>query len=264
MSKRNAVLLIGCGRMGSAIARTLATKHDVYAFDPLADVPPNVNRIDSLHSPSLPSALYVFLAVKPQSLESSASQLSDLAQPGRVFISILAGITLERLSEILGDEVPIIRAMPNTPVAIGHGITAATASRTLTQDETNDVSDMLELLGDFLWIDRERDLDIVTAMSGSGPAYFFRFAEALLRAGIVQGLPDFQAEKLIRQTFIGAARLCEAEALSFEKLREEVTSPGGTTEAGLTIMAENAIIDRLADKIVREAATRSRELAKAH
>lgn len=252
------VLMIGCGRMGGAIARALTASHRVLAFDPhAATLPDGVERAPSLAGAA--GCTIVILAVKPQSFTGIAPELPYLAAPGTLFLSIMAGIPLARLRAAVGGEVGLVRAMPNTPAAIGHGITAAVASDNVTPTQRDAVAAILAPTGPLLWLDGEGDLDAVTALSGSGPAYFFRFTEALVQAGMAEGLSAEIATRLARQTFIGAARLAELETAGLDELRRQVTSPGGTTAAGLGVM--DGDIDILAEQMVRAAAARSRELA---
>ncbi|MFV3075257.1 pyrroline-5-carboxylate reductase [Niveispirillum fermenti] len=254
------ILMIGCGRMGGAIAQALAPACRVLAFDPHADhLPAGVERLESLSGAG--ACAVVVLAVKPQGFDAIAPALASLAGPGSVILSIMAGITLERLSAAAGTGAALVRAMPNTPAAIGCGITAAVASPAVTARQRAAVTRTLEATGQVLWLEDEGDLDAVTALSGSGPAYFYRFAEALIQAGMERGLDAETATRLARQTFIGAARLAEVDGVPLVELRRQVTSPGGTTAAGLAVMEADGAIDALAGQVVRAAARRSRELS---
>lgn len=255
------VLLIGCGRMGGALAKAMVCERRVLAFDPQADLPDGVERLVSLDVTTLPKALTVILAVKPQTFKTISESLSPLAQDGRQFLSIMAGTTLGQLERVFGKTAPIVRSMPNTPASIGFGITAAVASASTRPEHRAEASRILESAGQLVWLDTESDLDAVTAVSGSGPAFFFRFAEAMIAAGVREGLSEAVATQLVRQTFIGAARLCEADPAPLSRLREQVTSPGGTTAAGLGAMNAARTVDLLASAVVSAAAVRSRELA---
>ena len=260
MADHNPVLMIGCGRMGGAIARALAPTRTVMAFDPHAILPEGVVKVERLEDADLPDALTVVLAVKPQAFGDMAGTLAPLAGPDRLFVSIMAGISLDGLASVFGEDAAIVRTMPNTPASIGHGITAAVASAKVGAAQREAVSEMMRAAGKVVWLESEADIDAVTAVSGSGPAYFFRFTEALVRAAMAEGLAEEAAMELARQTFIGAARLAEADPQSLADLRKQVTSPGGTTAAGLAIM--DGGIDALVEQVVRAAAARSRELAK--
>lgn len=261
---RTPVLMIGCGRMGGAIAKALLPSRRVMAFDPKADLPDGVERRDTLAPASLPEALTIMLAVKPQMAAALAGDLAKLSGPGRLFVSIMAGLSLKTLEGMIGENAAIVRAMPNTPAAIGHGVTAAIALPHASDAQRQTVADVFRATGELVWVQEETDLDAVTAVSGSGPAYFFRFAEALILAGMAEGLSEDLARTLVRQTFAGAARLAQIEpATPLSALRVNVTSPGGTTAAGLEAM-ERAGIDVLAQRTVQAAAQRSRDLARSN
>jgi pyrroline-5-carboxylate reductase len=257
-----AVLLVGCGRMGSAMARGWAGAHRVLVYDPMAaEHPAGTERIDSLNARDLPDGLVVVLAVKPQVFPSVAPLLSAIAARDPLFLSIMAGTTLAELSEALGGTGRMVRTMPNTPAAIGCGITAAVAGPGLHEGDADVADGLLRATGEVVWLDAEGDLDAVTAVSGSGPAYFFRFTEALAAAGAEAGLAPELAMRLARSTFAGAAALARADSAELAELRRQVTSPGGTTAAGLAQMDADGAIDRLLQAVVDAAAGRSRELS---
>lgn len=256
------VLLVGCGRMGSAMARGWAGSEEIFVLDAFAEaLPDGTRRIDSVETIA-PVDLVVVLAVKPQTFASLAPSLRSLATGGALFVSIMAAITLADLRAALGGTQRIVRAMPNTPAAIGRGITAAAAGRTIDETARSRVETLLAPTGAFLWLDDEAQMDAVTAVSGSGPAYFFRFTEALALAGEKAGLPPSLAMRLARATFIGAAALAEQDEAALADLRHQVTSPAGTTAAGLAEMNRDNAIDQLAEAVVDAAATRSRALAR--
>lgn len=256
-----AVLLVGCGRMGGAMARGWAGREAIFVLDPLAEaLPEGARRVEALETLAGEN-LVVVLAVKPQIFGTLGPSLRPLADGSALFVSIMAGITLAQLGEALGGVQRIVRAMPNTPAAIGRGITAAAPGAAITPADRARVDQLLAPTGALLWLDDEAQMDAVTAVSGSGPAYFFRFTEALARAGEGAGLPPPIAMQLARATFTGAAALAEQEAAELAALRQQVTSPGGTTAAGLGEMDRGDAIDRLAAAVVDAAAARSRELA---
>lgn len=254
------VLLIGCGRMGGAMARGWAGAYRVLVFDPmLPTLPEGAERLDSLDAVDADGELAVVLAVKPQMFDTLAEALRPLAARGALFLSIMAGIPLGRMEAEFGSS-RIVRAMPNTPAAIGKGITAAVAGPVLRDGDMAAVDTLLAPTGAVVWLDDEAQIDAVTAVSGSGPAYFFRFTEALAAAGAEAGLPPALAMQLARATFSGAAALADADPAELDELRRQVTSPGGTTAAGLAEMDAGGAIDQLARKVVEAAAARSREL----
>jgi pyrroline-5-carboxylate reductase len=256
----SAILLIGCGRMGGALARGWSGTHEVIIFDPQAEAPPGTRRIERIDAGDLPAELVVVLAVKPQMLDSALPAIRPLAERGDLILSIMAGVTLNGLGDRLGGTRRIVRSMPNTPAAIGHGITAAVTGSSVSADDRTLIDTLLRAVGAVVWLDEEADLDAVTAVSGSGPAYFFRFTEALAKAGEAAGLPADIAMRLARATFTGSAALAAARPETLAELRVEVTSPGGTTAAGLARMDADGAIDRLAAETVAAAAARSREL----
>lgn len=247
--------------MGSALARGWAGRHRVQVFDPMAgELPDGTERATTLNDIEAANELTIVLAVKPQVFGSLAQDLRALAACDALFVSIMAGITLKRLSNALGS-ARVIRAMPNTPAAIGRGITAAVAARDCRTEDIATADALLLPTGPVVWLDNENQIDAVTALSGSGPAYYFRFTEALAAAGAAAGLPSALAMQLARTTFTGAAALAEADLAPLAELRRQVTSPGGTTAAGLRAMEADDAIDRLAGAIIYGAAERSRQLA---
>jgi len=257
------LLLIGFGRMGGAIGRAVSGALPILAHDPHAELPSVVKRVDSLDDPALPARLTVILAVKPQGFADLAPALTRLVQPGRLFVSIMAGISLDRLGAALGPGAAVIRAMPNIAALIGSGATAAMSNAVVSPTQREEAGSLLTTLGELVWLERETDFDAVTALSGSGPAYFYRMAEALVQAGISAGLTAPVATALTRQTMIGAAKLAEADAAPLDILRTQVTSPGGTTAAGLAEFDRDQVLDLLCRRVIAAAASRSQELASA-
>lgn len=261
MDAVNGILLIGCGRMGGAMARAWSASERVYVYDPQAGDVPGTVRIERLSSESLPMPLTVVVAVKPQVLADVLPQLAPFARAGCLVLSVVAGATLARFGEALGADARLIRTMPNTPAAIGRGVTAAVAAPGVTAADRDRADELLRALGQTLWLADEDQMDAVTAVSGSGPAYFYRFTEALARAGEACGLPADAAMALARATFTGAAALADTTDDPLDALRIEVTSPGGTTAAALGELDREGAIDRLVARAVRAAAARSQELS---
>lgn len=254
---RRTIVIVGCGRMGGAFARAWQATHRVLVHDPAAATPEGC---ETLPDPAdAPADALVLLAVKPQGLADVARHLARVLTPAAPVVSIAAGVTLAGLGALLGRERPMVRAMPNTPVAIGLGMTAAVASASVSADLREAVAGLFGETGSFVWLDDEAQMDVVTALSGSGPAYFFRFAEALAAAGRARGLPPAIALELARATLGGAGGLA-APGADLAALREAVTSPGGTTAAALAAFADGGI-DALADAAVAAAVTRAGELS---
>jgi pyrroline-5-carboxylate reductase len=202
----------------------------------------------------------VVLAVKPQVLPEVAAELAaELADPDKLVVSIAAGIRLDRLREWLGSQRPLVRVMPNTPALVGAGISAVYADPGVTVDQRGRVSDLLAAAGESVWLDKEEQMDAVTAVSGSGPAYFFLILEALEEAGVAQGLPRATARELATATAGGAARLASESDAAPSELRTRVTSPAGTTAEGLAGLERGGLRATFLDAVAA-AARRSREL----
>jgi pyrroline-5-carboxylate reductase len=200
----------------------------------------------------------VILACKPQQLDALDRRLPDLTA-GKLIISILAGTRLQRLRRVFPEARYLVRAMPNTPGQIGAGITGFAMDRPMPERDYASVTAILGALGEVVEF-AERELDMVTAVSGSGPAYLFEFTAALEEAGLRNGLSAAHARQLARATVIGAARLLEETGANADDLRNQVTSPGGTTEAALRIFSDRGFRNIL-DEAVAAARDRSDELA---
>lgn len=257
----SAIMLVGCGRMGGAMARGWAETHDVIVFDPHAPPLPGTRRVDRIDGADLPRELVVVLAVKPQMAAEVLPAVRPLAERGDLILSIMAGVKSATLGSTLGGTERIVRSMPNTPAAIGKGITAAFGGSAITAADRAMVDALLRSVGDVVWLESEDQLDAVTAISGSGPAYFFRFAEAMAQAGAAMGLDPELAMRLSRATFTGSAALADLDPASLAELRIRVTSPGGTTAAALAQFDKDEALDRLVRRAVDAAESRSRELS---
>lgn len=199
------------------------------------------------------------VAVKPQVLKGEAPVLADFAQTA-LMISIAAGTSIAAMRQAWGAKARIIRAMPNTPGAIGAGITGIYAAKGITAADKRKAVSLLSALGATEWVAKETLIDSVTAVSGSGPAYLFLFAEALTAAGIAEGLSPKQAEKFARATVAGAGALLAADKTAASKLREAVTSPGGTTAAALSVFMADDGLTPLVKRAVAAARKRAEEL----
>jgi pyrroline-5-carboxylate reductase len=199
------------------------------------------------------------IAMKPQILRTEAQRLKPVAESGALMVSIAAGTRIDSLRAAWGRHARIVRAMPNTPGAIGKGISALYAPRSITAAEKVRAERLLSGLGPTLWVGDEHAIDIVTAVSGSGPAYVFLLAECLADAGEAEGLPHDAARMLARATIMGAGALLEADARAPSELRRDVTSPGGTTEAALNVLAKD--MPDLVGRAVSAACERAEELS---
>ena len=213
------------------------------------------------NSSAVMSADIVVLAVKPQVLKEVASSLAPaLAQGHPLCISIAAGIRHAALQDWLGDGIPLVRAMPNTPAMLQAGATGLYAPESVLEAQRNAAEHVMRSVGIVVWVEDEALMDVVTAASGSGPAYFFLFMEAMEQAAVDMGLPAEAARLLVRQTALGATRMALESDLDLATLRRGVTSPGGTTERAIRQFEEKGL-RALVDDAMRAACERSRELS---
>ncbi len=254
-------MLVGGGRMGGAILRGLSASGpcEAYVVDPnIAEAPGATLLRDLDDLPALDQAV-VLLAVKPQIAGDLLPRLQRFTRPGVLLISIVAGLSLASQRTALGDAVRAVRAMPNTPAGVLKGITGVYAPPNIDAAGRAWAQALLSSIGEVVWLDDEAGIDLVTAISGSGPAYFFRFAEALAAAGEAMGLPAETAQRLARRTLEGAGALAASTDRSLEDLRVEVTSPKGTTAAALARFDEGGLQGLVADA-AQASAARAREL----
>lgn len=211
---------------------------------------------------SLANFEIILLAVKPQDLKNLCQSIvGKIANP--LIITIAAGVLINNISKWLEDtknKLHIVRVMPNTPAAVGKGVSAAFANINCTQSDREQTQIILTSIGKYLWLENEHDLDAVTAISGSGPAYFFYFCECLEQAGEKLGLSPEIARELTKQTLIGTGYLCEKSLDSISTLREKVTSKGGTTEQAL--LKFNLTLPEIVNTATRAACDKSIELSK--
>lgn len=201
------------------------------------------------------------VALKPQILKTEAARLKPFAAGGATMISIAAGTSLKNLRKEWGTKARIVRAMPNTPGAIGRGISALYAAPGATAKDKALAESLLAALGETLWVKNESAIDTVTAVSGSGPAYVFLLVEVLAEAACAEGLPRAVAEKLARATVAGSGALLDADGVPPAELRRAVTSPGGTTEAALSVLMAKDGLTPLMKRAVHAARKRACELA---
>lgn len=204
----------------------------------------------------------VVLAVKPQQMRQLALEIAAAVQERRpLIVSIAAGIRESDLERWLGGEAAIVRAMPNTPALVQSGATGLHANARVSVQQRDQAESLLRAVGVTVWVDREEQLDAVTAVSGSGPAYFFLLMEAMQKAGIELGLPPEAAQLLVEQTALGAAKLALEADVGPGELRRRVTSPGGTTERAIAVLSD-AGFEELILRALRAACLRSQELSK--
>jgi pyrroline-5-carboxylate reductase len=200
------------------------------------------------------------VAVKPQMFREAGPPLRSIAGTSTLVVSIMAGITIAAIDEVCGGSV--VRAMPNTPAAIGRGITVAVADKNVSAAQRGIADALLRSIGSVEWTSDETLMDAVTAVSGSGPAYVFLLAEELARAGVEAGLPPDLANRLARETVAGSGELLRRSELDSATLRRNVSSPGGTTVAALEVLMGPDGMQSLLTRAVAAATRRSRELAK--
>ena len=266
---RRTLALVGCGKMGSALLRGWIAGGAASRFlvvEP-AGAPPGFAPAAgvSWHQtpeelPDEPAPDAVVFAVKPQVVDAVLPGYRRWAGPRTLFVSIVAGKTIAGMTRHLGPAA-LVRTMPNTPAAIGRGITVACANARVTPAQRRLCDELLAAAGESAWVEDEALLDAVTAVSGSGPAYVFLLIEALAQAAEAVGLPPDLATRLARGTVAGSGELARLSDESPAQLRENVTSPGGTTRAALDVlMAEDGLVP-LIGRAVAAAAARSRELA---
>ncbi len=249
--------------MGSALFSRWRETHaadisDFYVIDPSPAHTTCLRDLNALPADVSPDV--IVFAVKPQSLAEILPAYKERFGTSPLYISIAAGKTLSFFEQHLGEHAHIVRAMPNTPAMIGRGITALSARSTLPESARHIAGELMNAVGKSLWVD-ENQMDAVTAISGSGPAYVFLFLDSLVKAAISLGLAEADAKSLAVETVIGAGLLAEASHDSLEQLRKNVTSPNGTTQAALDVLMKDNALEKLAKDAASAAARRSKELA---
>lgn len=253
------VLLVGAGKMGSAMLRRW---HDLRIAEEILVIDTARNMKSPADLPADFTPEVIVFAVKPQTLPDLLPDYKKFTDAGALVISIAAGRTTGFFKKYLGDDVAVVRTMPNTPASIGEGITGIYAPANVSAVQRDIALSLLSPVGEVVWVDDENLLDAVTAVSGSGPAYVFLMIEAMAAAGEQLGLSPDTAMKLARQTVIGAGALAQAEPQNSARLlRESVTSPNGTTAAALSVlMRDGAGLKELMQKALRAANDRAKEL----
>ena len=266
------LLLVGGGRMGAALLNgwleTGVAADGIHIVEPMP-APALVDlRHDGVQIAKEPGEFgadfaptVVVFAVKPQIIGTLLDQYRGFAEGKTVFLSIAAGITIARLSDALGRKASIVRAMPNTPAAVGSGMTVLTANRRVGKAGRTLCQSLMAAVGETAWIEDETLMDAVTGVSGSGPAYVFALVEAMAQAGIDAGLPAELSAQLARATVIGGGDLLRQARETAAELRENVTSPGGTTAAALEILLGPDGLTDLMSRAVARATARGAELA---
>ncbi|MGB7317411.1 MAG: pyrroline-5-carboxylate reductase [Planktotalea sp.] len=257
------LVLLGCGKMGSAM---LAGWLDgglpaasVWVQDPF---PSDWLKATGVHIndgfPENPAV--VLIAVKPQMMGEALPALAALPKEGTVFLSVAAGVSIAAYEAALGAGTCVVRAMPNTPAAVGKGVTAIVGNAKATPADMDLAEALLQAVGQVVRLSDENQMDAVTGVSGSGPAYVFYMIDTLAAAGVAQGLPAELAMQLAKATVAGAGALAETADETPEQLRINVTSPNGTTQAGLEVLMADKGLAPLMSATVKAATDRSKEL----
>ena len=263
---REGLVLLGCGKMGSALlAGWLEAGLPATAVWVVEPNPTDWLKGTGAHlNEGIPPAPAVaLLAVKPQMMGAALPALQALGNGTTLFVSIAAGTTIATFEAAVGPRTPIVRTMPNTPAMVGRGITAITGNAHATPAHLALARELMAAVGQVVTLEGEHQIDAVTAVSGSGPAYVFHLIEAMAAAGVTQGLSPEVSMQLARATVCGAGELAHRSPESAEQLRINVTSPGGTTAAALQVLMEPQTgFPALLDRAVKAAADRGRELGK--
>lgn len=265
------LVLAGCGKMGGALldgwlARGVAAAR-ISVIEPYAgaitrftDAGVTVVGAAKDIATDLAPAIVV-LAVKPQQMDALLPEIAGFMRPETLCLSIAAGTTIAVFERHLGPQTPIVRAMPNTPAAVGRGMTVLCATSHVSAAQREVAGALLSAVGEIAWVEEESLLDPVTAVSGGGPAYVFLLIECLAEAGVAAGLPEDLALRLARNTVAGAGELVHQSSDPASKLRENVTSPGGTTLEALKVLMAPDGLQPLMTRAIAAATRRSQELA---
>ncbi|MCP3955409.1 MAG: pyrroline-5-carboxylate reductase [Desulfobacterales bacterium] len=262
---------IGAGNMAQAIIggliRTGTPAEKISIFEPDTELAGKLASSLGVQAESNNTAIFencdvIVLAVKPQIMKAALESAKGARLKKDAFIvSVAAGMPISLMQGWLGNNHPMVRAMPNTPALVGAGVSGLFSSKQVSIEQKQAAESILRAVGSVIWVDREDLIDSVTAVSGSGPAYFFYFIEALQHAALQEGLSLEHARLLSLETAFGAAKLALESSVEASTLRERVTSPGGTTAAALEVFEKQGVSDSIA-RAVSAAATRARELGK--
>ncbi|WP_226505481.1 pyrroline-5-carboxylate reductase [Pseudomonas sp. MWU16-30317] len=267
MSKTR-IAFIGAGNMAASLIGGMRAQGveatQIRACDPGAETRARISAEHGIETfadsaQAIDGADVVLIAVKPQVMKAVCESLRPHLQPGQLLVSVAAGINCASMTRWLGEH-PIVRCMPNTPALVRQGVSGLYATAQVTAEQRQQAEELLSAVGVALWLDEEQQLDAVTAVSGSGPAYFFLLIEAMTAAGVKLGLPAETAARLTLQTALGAAHMAINSDVDAAELRRRVTSPNGTTEAAIKSFQADGF-EALVEKALSAAAHRSAELA---
>lgn len=263
------ITFIGGGNMATALISGLVNPPRAHIKIRVSDPNPEARKHlettfrvktfpDSLEA--VQDADVILLAVKPQIMPQVLNQLADHVKPGQLVLSIAAGTTMGSIREHLGDDINVIRSMPNTPALVGHGITGVVAASNCSHQQRQQAEEILMAAGDVVWLEEEALMDAVTAISGTGPAYFFLLTEVLAEAARDMGLPDDTADRLASITCFGAGAMLASSPGEAAELRRRVTSPNGTTHAAMELLKSEGYRG-LVKRAAEAARKRSQELS---
>ena len=264
------LVLLGAGKMGGAMmegwlsAGIVPSQLVIFDPAPAKEILTLIKNHSLSHNPdvgSLSNVEVILIAVKPQIMDEALSAVLPLKEQNPLVLSIAAGKTIANFEDQFGPQASVIRTIPNTPAAVGRGITAMAANGNVTEAQTSLAKTLLASIGDVVTVENENQIDAVTGLSGSGPAYVFYMTECLAKAGQAQGLAPELAMQLARATVEGAGELMRATGTEAAVLRKNVTSPNGTTHAGLEVLMAEGGLQELMEKTVEAATRRSKELA---
>jgi pyrroline-5-carboxylate reductase len=271
MLKTPHIAFIGAGNMASSIIGGLVESGHPAGLISAADpFPPSLEKLKAIaavhvydnNADAVAGADVIVLAVKPQVMaEATASIAPAVAAGDAVTLSIAAGVTIASMQSRLGEQAAIVRCMPNTPALLGCGASALYANEAASEKHREHAQAVLRAVGVTTWLPTEQALDAITALSGSGPAYFFLFMEAMIEAGVKLGLDEETASLMTIQTALGASRMAQENDLGLAELRRRVTSPGGTTERAIESFQQNGL-DKIVTKAMQAAADRARDMAR--
>lgn len=267
------LLLIGCGKMGGAILEGWLAqgvkRENVTVIEPFESSFLEAFRARGVTAlkavtelPGNYDPAVVVIAIKPQMMDGTLGDYRRFAKASTVFLSIAAGKTLAYFQDALGEAAPIVRAMPNTPAAVGRGMTVLCANASASTPQREICSSLLSAVGETAWVDDEALLDAVTALSGGGPAYVFLLIECLAQAGVEAGLPQELSERLARVTVAGSGELVHQASEAPGQLRKNVTSPAGTTLEALNVLMAEDGLQPLMTRAIAAATRRSQELGR--
>jgi len=265
---QQSIAFIGVGNMAGAIIRGLI--QNGYPADLITGTARNDEKRDAFaqelginmthdNGVAVADADVIVLCVKPAQMADVVAGFKSVITSDQLYISVAAGLGLDSLADWLGD-VAIVRSMPNTPAQLGAGMTGLIANERVSDAHKDWVSELFASVGDSLWVEDENHMHTVTALSGSAPAYFFRFLEAMIKSGQAQGLDEDSCRKLASYTMLGAARMVTETPEDISQLRKNITSPNGTTEQALNSFEANEI-DQIVDQAMQACITRSNEMA---